>query len=131
MKRLRQFAIALLVLSWAPAAFAAGDLANDTGLISTARSTGLDGIRPLPELIGNYIQQLFGVIGIAFVCGMVYAGFLWTTDGGEGKKAARAKAMLRNMTIGLLLMLASYSITSYVVSFLVNVDASAPQSLRP
>lgn len=74
----------------------------------------------LPALVGNIINVFIGLLGIIFVVLIVYAGFLYMTAAGEDDKVSRAKDMLRNGVIGLILILAAYAISNFVVSALLQ-----------
>ena len=74
----------------------------------------------LPTLVGNIINVFIGVLGIIFVILVVYAGFLYLTAGGETDKVEDAKKMLRNGVIGLILILAAYAISNFVVQALLQ-----------
>jgi hypothetical protein len=92
-----------------------GITAGDPGQSMSALSGGET---ELPVLVGNIINIFIGILGIIFVILTVYAGFLYLTAGGESDKVEDAKAMLRNGVIGLILILAAFAISNFVVSAL-------------
>jgi hypothetical protein len=61
------------------------------------------------------IRTLLRLIGIVVLCLMLYAGFLWMTAGGNDTQVEHAQSLLRNAVIGLAVILASYSITIFVI----------------
>lgn len=69
----------------------------------------------LPVVIGNLIRAALGVLGIIVVVIIVYAGFVWMTSAGNPDRIARAKKTLRNAAIGLLIILASWAITTFIL----------------
>lgn len=69
-------------------------------------------------LIVNFLLQLLGAIAIALT---VYAGYVWLMARGNADEVKRAKDILAGSAIGLLLILASYSITSYIFRSFVNI----------
>lgn len=91
-----------------------------TGLSSTAEKSGFKGSAPLTVLIGNVIQALLGVVGLVFLILTVYAGFLYLTDAGGGEKVKKAKSILGTSVIGLVIVIAAYALTDYVITALVS-----------
>ena len=47
---------------------------------------------------------------------MIYAGILWMTSQGNEQQVAKAKDMLINGIIGLIIVFAAYTITSFIGS---------------
>lgn len=76
--------------------------------------------KTLPELIGSLINALLGVLGIIFVVLIVYAGFLWMTAQGDTKKVDTARTMIIQAVIGLVIIVAAYAISTFVISTLVS-----------
>ncbi len=77
----------------------------------------------LPELIGNLIAVLLSVLGIIFVVLVVYAGFLYLTSQGEEDKVKKAKKLLSQAVIGLVIIIAAYAIADFVIDALVTATA--------
>lgn len=74
----------------------------------------------LPELVGKLINIFLSVLGIFFVVLVVYAGYLWMTDMGEGKKVEKAKTLLGQAIIGIVITLSAYAISSFVIERIVT-----------
>ncbi|MBU1132642.1 hypothetical protein KKC32_05370 [Patescibacteria group bacterium] len=74
----------------------------------------------LPARIGNFINILLGVLGVVLVLIIVYAGFLWMTAGGDTEQVKKAKSWMINAVIGLIIILSSYAISSFVIEKLVQ-----------
>lgn len=98
----------------------ATDPAGSSGLTSTATSGFGDTIvtqSSLSTFIGfNILQPIFGLVGLAFLCLMVYAGALWMTARGESKQLTKAKDIFTTAVIGSVIILASYTLTTAVFS---------------
>jgi len=90
----------------------------ETG-ISFAGGIGLGTTDPR-VMAANIIRMALGVLGIIAVIIILYAGFLWMTSQGESDKIEKAKKMMINGLIGLVIILASYAIASFVISKLLN-----------
>lgn len=69
----------------------------------------------LPELIGRVINVLLSVLGIVFVCFVVYAGFLYLTAAGNPDTVKKAKALLTQAIIGIVIIVAAYAISTFVI----------------
>lgn len=78
----------------------------------------------LPTLIGNFINVFLSVLGIIFVVLIVYAGFLYMTAGGDDDGVKKAKKLLSQAIIGLVIIVAAYAISNFVIDSLVSATAS-------
>jgi len=107
---------------------AQGAAAVSAGLNETATAAyGTAGTAiPLPTLIGRIIQALLGVTGVIFLVLTVYAGFLYMTAGGEPDKVKKAKQIIGQSIIGLIIIIGAYAITGFVVTALATAT-SGPQ----
>lgn len=90
----------------------------DLGL-QPLNATGL-GHADIRIIIGNIIRVALGLLGILAVGLMLYAGFEWMTSGGNEEQIGTAKKILINATIGLAIILSSYSIVAFVMTKLVE-----------
>jgi len=93
--------------------------AQTTDLAAVGATSGL-GANDLVSIIGGIIKVVLGVLGIIFLVIIIYAGFLWMTAGGDDKRVGRAKQMLINATVGLVIMLMSYAIASFIINALIT-----------
>ena len=96
------------------AVFAQADGLAQVGAASNLSAT------PLPVIIARLIQIFLGVLGIILVVLIIYGGWVYMTAGGDGDKVKKAKKILTNAVIGALIILASYSITTYILNLLLN-----------
>lgn len=88
---------------------------------ATAAYVANDGVLPedsLVDTIGTFIAALLSILGIVFLVLTIYAGILWMTAGGNSDQVKKAKAILVNAVIGLILTTASYGIAYFVVGSL-------------
>lgn len=74
----------------------------------------------IAQKIGSLIQILLGFLGIIFLILMLYAGFLWMTAAGNEEKITKAKGIIKAAIIGLAIVLASYSITQFIVQSILS-----------
>ena len=70
----------------------------------------------LKVTIGKIVQVVVGFLGILLVLFILYAGFLWMTSQGNEEQISKAKGMISAAVIGLVLILAAYSIASFVIN---------------
>jgi len=75
-------------------------------------------------MIARAIRIFLGFLGVIAVIIVLYAGFLWTTAGGEEDKLKKAKKILKNGVIGLLIILSSFAIAQFVLSNLTGSMSS-------
>lgn len=96
------------------------------GLDATANSANLPGVTSdtgLPEIVGNIIYALMGIVGTILVVLMIYGGFLWMTAGGDDKKVTEAKTIIKNAVIGLIIVFLSYGIARFVIDAIIKASA--------
>jgi len=87
-------------------------------------TTSMSGAADLTTVIGNLINVVLGVLGIIFLVLVVYAGFLYLTDQGGGEKAKKAMKLLTTAVIGIVIIVAAYAISNYVIGAMVAVTTS-------
>ncbi len=71
-------------------------------------------------IVGNIIKVALGLIGAIGLIIVLGAGFLYMTAGGDETKLGVAKKWLKNGFIGLVIIFAAYSITSFVFGLFDN-----------
>jgi hypothetical protein len=89
-------------------------LAADLGQGYVGNSIHLSDLDPR-IVAARAIQIILGFLGVIVVGLITYAGFLWMTSGGEEHKIERAKQIILNATIGLVIILASFGITTFIL----------------
>lgn len=112
----KKSAIAFSVFAvFAPlAAFAQVDVGLDA-----AQSIGLSTVS-LPELVGRIIYAFLGLLGIIAVVLVIYAGFIWMTAQGSEEKIKKAKQILTNAVIGLVIIMSAGAITMFILNALIE-----------
>ncbi|MBI4713659.1 hypothetical protein HY771_00520 [Candidatus Uhrbacteria bacterium] len=81
---------------------------------------GADVTSDLPTLIGGIIRVFLGVLGIIFVIYVVYAGYLWMTSSGDPAKVDKSKKMLGQAVIGIVIIVAAYAISEFVINQIIE-----------
>ncbi len=64
--------------------------------------------------IGDIIALVLSFIGVLFLILIIFAGISWMTAGGNDQKVEKAKTLIINAVIGLLIVLSAYTITSFI-----------------
>jgi len=90
--------------------------ALDTGL-NYATGTGLSAQDPRVA-VAKIIRIIIGFLGVIALGLIIYAGFIWMTAKGEEEKIQQAKKIMISAVIGLAIILASFGITSFIISSL-------------
>ncbi len=79
-------------------------------------------------IIGRIVRVLLGLLGLILVILILYAGVLWMTAGGNEEQIVNAKKIIKNATIGLIIILSAYAIVLFVMRMLgigTGTDGSA------
>lgn len=121
LNKIKFIGYSLLLMS--PAKLLAQNAGNDYGLRETANAAQLPGAasnRSLAEIVGLIINALMGVLGTLLVLYLIYGGFLWMTAGGEEKQVEKAKEIIKNSIIGLIVIFLAYGIANFVITALVT-----------
>ncbi len=63
----------------------------------------------------NIINVFLGLVGIILLGLIIYGGWIYTTSEGDPEKVNKAKAILKNATIGLLIILSAFSIVNFIL----------------
>jgi len=79
----------------------------------------------LPILIGRIIRTVLGLLGIIFLVLMVYAGFLWMTARGEEEPVTKAKDIIKQSIIGVIIIFLAYALTGFVINAVVRATTGA------
>lgn len=79
------------------------------------------GQNALAKMIGDGVNVVLGMLGLILVVLIIYAGFIWTTAQGDSKKVDKAKDMIKQAVIGLIIVFAAYAIAQFVMINLANV----------
>lgn len=118
-KHLISFAILALLFAPFLALPAAAQTAANFGLNEVGE--GLDGTLSNSDpraIIGRIINVALGFLGVIAVAIILFGGFKWMTAGGNEEKTGEARKLLAAGVIGLVIILASWAIATYVINAL-------------
>lgn len=98
--------------------------AIETGLNATAEGAGLkaDGVaaKTPAELVGSILGAALALVGIVFLVIMIYGGFTWMTAEGDKDKIEKARGLIVNGVIGMIVIAAAYIITNFVLTSILS-----------
>jgi len=109
--------------------FASYAWAIETGLNKTANVAGFNtGTETgISSRIGAIIGIALSLVGVVFLVLIVY-GFMWMTSAGEKTRVEKAIQIIRDATIGLIIVVAGYIITNFILGSLLTATGNAPAS---
>lgn len=88
---------------------------------NVGNQAGVGAQQDLPIIIGRVINILLGFLGIVLLFLILWAGFSWMTAGGNAEKVQEARTRIINAVIGLIIVVAAFAISNFVLGSLVNV----------
>ncbi len=69
----------------------------------------------IAESIGYLIDIVLGMLGLALVILLVYAGFLYLTSQGNEEQIKKAKGTISNAVIGIVIVISAYALTNFIL----------------
>lgn len=106
----------LMLPMWLAPAPAMAEVNLSEQLEEVGDATGIETSRSLPEIIGGLVQAALGLLGIVLLVLLLYGGYLWMTAGGNEDQVSKAKKIITNAVVGLVIIMAAYAIASFVVN---------------
>lgn len=71
--------------------------------------------KDLVDVVVSIINFVLSLIGIIFLILVIYAGFLWMTAGGNDDQVGKAKKLIINSIIGIVIIVAAYAFTNFIL----------------
>ena len=93
---------------------------EDSGIAHTADIAGFEtgtGAASVDSIVARIIFIALGLLGVVFLAFMLLGGFNWMTSSGNEEKVKKAKETLLNYLIGILITLAAYAISYFLISY--------------
>ncbi len=84
--------------------------ANEIGAYTTQVEQGNNFLN---TKIGSVIGIILSFVGVIFFILMIYAGLIWMTAQGNDQQIDKAKGLLINAIIGLIIVIAAYAIVAF------------------
>ncbi len=113
--------IPLLLLMFCLPVMAGNFFEESTGLKVTANKTGhtkqkiFSGANSIDTGIGQIIQIFLSLVGIIFMIFLFYGGILWMTAAGSEKRIDRAKKIMSQSIVGIIIVLMAYAVSLLIV----------------
>lgn len=88
--------------------------AGKIGAYSSQVTSSNDARTTVINKVGGVVGIILSFVGIIFLVLTIYAGIMWMTAQGDSGQVTKAKDLLINALIGLIIITAAYSITTFV-----------------
>jgi hypothetical protein len=127
---------AILTVFLLPKACSAADKLYKSGLLGgwlekTRVNMGYDNVDTAgaPAIVINGIGYLLGLISVIFLILIIYAGFSWMTAEGNEEKVTKARQLIINAAIGLIITACAYAISYGIFKMFFNqtLTTNVPQ----
>ena len=96
------------------------NFAENSGIKASANVAGYatgDDATSVNSLTSNIILVAISFVGIIFLVLIIYGAFAWMTSGGNSESVGKAKKTIINSTIGLIIALAAYAISYFLIGY--------------
>ncbi len=113
MKIIGKISLSLLVLM--PVVVLAQGLKDAGDKLEFMQDKGVGLSRNFEGLTGTVLAGVFYVLGTVFLLLMIYGGYVWLKAAGRDQEVDRAKRILMTSIIGMVVILASYAITNFIL----------------
>ena len=70
----------------------------------------------LTKIIGQIVKIVISLLGLVAAVIIIVGGFMWMTSGGEEEKITKAKKLMINGLIGLILVILAYAIATFIIN---------------
>lgn len=85
-----------------------------------------EGASYLVDKIGQYIGIFLTFIGVIFLFLIIYGGYIWMIAKGNEQEVEKARNIIKNALIGLIIILIAYAVTYSVTEYFYN-DTTPPE----
>lgn len=129
-------AVSLFIGIFITAAATAGATSLKEGILQETKqvagdtySTQESGEQSLTRTIQRGIQAVIGILGVVAVIMILYAGFTWLTAGGNEEQVKKAKKIIKQAVIGLIIISLAYALVAFVLGQ--RIFGGAPPQPQP
>jgi len=74
-------------------------------------------------IMGYVVRAFVSLLGVIFICYIIYGGFLWMTAAGNEENVTKAKKIIVDGIIGLVIVLSAVGIYVLISNFFINPGA--------
>ena len=104
------------------------DFVSDSGIGETGVEAGYHDANltedSLAQTIGKIIRAVIAFVGVFFLLLTIYGGLIWMFSRGNEQEVEKAKKILQNAIIGLIVVLLAYGITYFLTNILASVQVA-------
>ncbi|MFH2063455.1 MAG: hypothetical protein ABIJ46_04900 [bacterium] len=100
----------------------AADFSDNLSSVGVAAYGG-EPSKDLLDIVGSVIFAAMGLLGVVLLVLILYGGFLWMTAGGNDDQVGKAKKIITNSVIGLVIIMAAYAIATFVFEAIITASA--------
>ncbi len=121
-QKIKYFILPLLLMFFCFPVLAENFFESETGLKNMAAETGYDKQKifnsadSIDTSVGGIIQLALSLVGLVFMIFLFYGGILWMTAAGTQKRIDRAKKIMSESIIGLIIVFLAYAISFFVIN---------------
>ncbi|OGF26551.1 hypothetical protein A2477_00230 [Candidatus Falkowbacteria bacterium RIFOXYC2_FULL_47_12] len=76
------------------------------------------------NVVAIVINAVLALVGMIFLIEVFYGGYLWMTAQGNDEQVTKAKELIRQAVIGVIVIVAAYAIVYFVLSNLLEVGGA-------
>lgn len=121
-KKIKYIILPLLLLLFCFPVLAENFFESETGLKNMANETGytkqkiFNSADSINTSVGGIIQLALSLTGLVFMIFIFYGGILWMTAAGTQKRIDRAKKIMSESIIGLIIVFLAYAISYFIIN---------------
>lgn len=86
-----------------------------------ATKTSGEPAKTIPEVVSLVIKSILVIIGVILLVLLFYGGFLWMTAQGNEDSLKKARAILTDAIVGIVIVFAAYAFTYFVIDKLLGI----------
>jgi len=109
------------------------DFIDDSGLSETAEPAGydLETESTLEQTLAKNITLVLSLVGVIFMILIIYGGISWMLAQGNEEKVNKAKKIIIDSIIGLIIVIAAYAISYFILEFVLDITWQETPSELP
>ena len=108
-------AIALSTIIFAQTVSAGPGLSNAFSIAKQTASGSYETGTTFESMLGDIILLVLSLLGIVFIIFIIYAGWLWMSANGNEQKVEKARGILIQSIIGLIIVLGAYALSYFII----------------
>jgi len=105
------------IVNFSSAAFLKDDMQGTIGIqAADSAASSYDVFGDIYTLVQTVINAFLALVGVILLAYLLYAGYKWMTAHGEEEKVTQAKDTIQRAIIGIIIIVAAYAISIFVMS---------------